>query len=471
MRQKLMEKGVGMFTSSDSECIIQSIASRPDMVEEGGRPHWEARIASFMVLAEGAYSCVLLTRNALFAFRDPHGLRPLCIGTVRYNVQKVGATASLASSVNTIQPPRPISPGSGGFGVPEISVDAADAVVPTVGYVVASESCALSTIGAELLRDIRPGEIVRIDENGVTSLSVFSSASSPAIDLPLTVPTSSAAKQAAEPTPMVDAPVASRSRAPLAGAQEAEKSVDRERSASPFPRPNRLPAKSAFCVFEYVYFARPDSMIEGRLVHAVRQNLGRILARESPVPNADVVVGVPDSSTPIAIGYAQECGAPFTEGLTKNRYIARTFIQPDQQLRVASVELKYNTLGPNLKDKVVVLVDDSIVRGTTSAQLVSLLKRGGAKEVHLRIGSPPVKHPCFMGIDMRTGSELIASTSSSLEEIARVLGADSVAYISHDGMIDAVREADSQQEQDANAVGSFCSGCFSGTYPLPVESW
>lgn len=434
-----------MFTSSDSECIIQSIASRPDMVEEGGKPHWEARIASFMVLAEGAYSCVLLTRNALFAFRDPHGLRPLCIGTVRYNVQRVGATASLASSVNSIRPPTETA-----------SFDAADLSVPTVGYVVASESCALSTIGAELLRDIRPGEIVRIDEAGVTSFSVFSSPS-PTADLPLSGPTTPEPKEASQP---IAAPQPIRTATP-----------ELERSASPFPRPNRLPAKSAFCVFEYVYFARPDSVIEGRLVHAVRQNLGRILARESPVPNADVVVGVPDSSTPIAIGYAQECGAPFTEGLTKNRYIARTFIQPDQSLRVAAVELKYNTLGVNLKDKVVVLVDDSIVRGTTSAQLVALLKRGGAKEVHLRIGSPPVKNPCFMGIDMRTGSELIAANSSSLEEMARLLGADSVAYISHDGMIDAVREADSSLQQDVNAVGSFCSGCFTGTYPLPVESW
>lgn len=484
MRQKLMEKGVGMFTSSDSECIIQSIASRPDMVEEGGKPHWEARIASFMVLAEGAYSCVLLTRNALFAFRDPHGLRPLCIGTVRYNVQRVGSTASLSSSVNILKP----------AGENPSTLDDADVSVPTVGYVVASESCALSTIGADLLRDIRPGEIVRIDENGVTSFSVFSSAN-PTTDLPLTAPgvkipvatttpddpkvantsNSDSAAAASSATPSTNdtdsnANTSSRVAAPIARSVRSS-SPEQERSASPFPRPNRLPAKSAFCVFEYVYFARPDSVLEGRLVHAVRQNLGRILARESPVPNADVVVGVPDSSTPIAIGYAQECGAPFTEGLTKNRYIARTFIQPDQSLRVASVELKYNTLGVNLKDKVVVLVDDSIVRGTTSAQLVALLKRGGAKEVHLRIGSPPVKHPCFMGIDMRTGSELIASNSSSLEEIARVLGADSVAYISHEGMIDAVREADSAQQQDANAVGSFCSGCFSGTYPLPVESW
>lgn len=454
MRQSLMEKGVGMFTTSDSECIIQSIASRPDIAEENGKPNWEARIASFMVAAEGAYSCVLMTRHALFAFRDPHGLRPLCVGTVRYNVQRVGATASLSSSVSSTSSfsselSTPSSPPNG------------DSSVATTGYVVASESCALSTIGAELLRDIRPGELVRIDDSGISSVNVFSSHSSPRVEI--SVPQDEVTHA---PAPTVTAPK------PIKfTALQSSSAPKVEKGSSPFPRPNKLPAKSAFCVFEYVYFARPDSVIEGRLVHAIRQNLGRHLAQESPVPHADVVVGVPDSSTPIAIGYAQEIGKPFTEGLTKNRYIARTFIQPDQSIRVASVELKYNTLGANLKDKVVILVDDSIVRGTTSAQLVALLKRGGAKEVHLRIGSPPVKHPCFMGIDMRTGNELIAATSTSMEEIAKALGADSVAYISHEGMIAAVSEANSSSPQDADAVNTFCSACFTGEYPLPVDSW
>jgi len=456
MRQKLMEKGVGMFTTSDSECIIQSIASRPDIVDENfGKPNWEARIASFMIAAEGAYSCVLMTRNALFAFRDPHGLRPLCLGTVRYNVQRIGATASLSSSVSSSSSDGSLPPAS-----PPTNNGAADSSISTTGYVIASESCALSTIGAELLRDIRPGELVRIDDSGITSINVFSSHSSP--------------REPETPHPSVPAPssaIAAPKPLNLAQAKSSSAAPKTEHVASPFPRPNKLPAKSAFCVFEYVYFARPDSVIEGRLVHAIRQNLGRLLAQEAPVLHADVVVGVPDSSTPIAIGYAQEIGKPFTEGLTKNRYIARTFIQPDQSIRVASVELKYNTLGANLKDKVVILVDDSIVRGTTSAQLVALLKRGGAKEVHLRIGSPPVKHPCFMGIDMRTGNELVAATSTSMEEIAKILGADSVAYISHEGMIAAVTEVNSTSSQDLEAVNTFCSACFTGEYPLPVDSW
>lgn len=448
MRQKLMEKGVGMFTSSDSECIIQSIASRPDIIEEHGHANWEARIASFMVAAEGAYSCVLMTRTALFAFRDPHGLRPLCLGKVHYRVKGVGSTASLSSSMDS---------------------DSDEG--QSIGFVVASESCALSTIGAELVRDIRPGELIRIDNSGVTSTSVFSAPPPSPIASSLPSPRDNPAPS----TPIAVAkPVAVKPKPNLHLRPDMSPEIsppDRARSASPFPRPNRLPMKSAFCVFEYVYFARPDSMIEGRLVHAVRQNLGRHLAQENPVAHADVVVGVPDSSTPIAIGYAQEIGIPFTEGLTKNRYIARTFIQPDQSLRIASVELKYNTLGVNLKDKIVILVDDSIVRGTTSAQLVALLKKGGAKEVHLRIGSPPVKHPCFMGIDMRTGNELIAAASSSLEEIAKTLGADSLAYISHEGMIAAVREANSSEQHASEAVNDFCSACFTGEYPLPVDSW
>jgi glutamine phosphoribosylpyrophosphate amidotransferase len=525
MRQKLMERGVGMFTTSDSECIIQSIASRPDIIvkEEPGKANWEARIASFMVSAEGAYSCVMMTRQALFAFRDPHGLRPLCLGTVTYNTQRIGATASLSSSLNKwgsrgerasslssssssisadasqsshdSSPPHR-HPNSSPAGNLLVNPASTSVHVPTIGYVVASESCALSTIGAELLRDIRPGEVVRIDENGISTVSIFSSPSSPLTDMslkPVIIPglqkkftgkkvTSAPGTSISEFSPSSSprstplSPSTSESSPSASGPdsttpEDASESALLDGRSSPFPRPNQLPLKSAFCVFEYVYFARPDSVIEGRLVHAVRQNLGRTLAKEAPVPHADVVVGVPDSSTPIAIGYAQECGKPFTEGLTKNRYIARTFIQPDQSLRIASVELKYNTLGVNLKDKVVVLVDDSIVRGTTSAQLVDLLKRGGAKEVHLRIGSPPVKHPCFMGIDMRTGNELIAATSPSLEQIAALLGADSLAYISQEGMIQSVLEANSAHPQDAQAVSSFCSACFTGEYPLPVDSW
>ena len=170
--------------------------------------------------------------------------------------------------------------------------------------------------------------------------------------------------------------------------------------------PAEPPASRAFCIFEYVYFARPDSVIENQTVHRVRQRLGEALAREAPA-DADIVVGVPDSATPAAIGYAIASGLTYTEGLTKNRYIGRTFIQPDDRLRRAGVHLKYNPLRANLEGKRVVLVDDSIVRGNTAGPLVKLLREGGAAEVHVRVSSPPVRHPCFMGIDMARGEELI----------------------------------------------------------------
>ncbi len=278
---------------------------------ESAGPDWAARIAAFMAEAEGAYALVILTREAVYAVRDPWGLRPLCLGELANN------------------------------GHP--------------GYVVASESCALATIGARYLREIQPGEIVRLDDSGVHSIQ---------------------GRAAAEPL--------------------------------------------SLCVFEYVYFARPDTVLEGQTVHRVRQRLGEELAREAPV-EADVVIGVPDSATPAAIGYAQVSGIPFSEGLTKNRYIGRTFIQPDDRIRRVGVHLKYNPLTANLHGKRVVLIDDSIVRGNTIGPILSLLREGGATEVHVRVSSPPIKHPCFMGIDMATHEELIAH-NLSLEEI-RDIGA------------------------------------------------
>jgi amidophosphoribosyltransferase len=262
-------------------------------------------------VAEGAYSLVVLTRDAVFAVRDPLGLRPLCLGQL---------------------------PRNG-------------------GYVVVSESCALGTIGAKYLREVRPGEIVRLDRQGLHSL----------------------------PGRTAEVP-------------------------------------SALCVFEYVYFARPDSSLENQVVHRVRQRLGAELAREAPT-TADVVIGVPDSAIPAAIGYAQEAGIPYSEGLIKNRYIGRTFIQPNDQLRQSGIHLKYNPLTDNLAGKRVVLVDDSIVRGNTAGPLVRLVREGGATEVHLRVSSPPVRHPCFMGVDMATHDELIAY-HKSVEEIRRYIEAD-----------------------------------------------
>ena len=353
LRQKLLERGVGLSSSSDSEVITQMLAAPPPGTGLG-KPDWEARLSHFMAEAEGAYSLVILTRDAIFGVRDPLGLRPLCIGRLPEN------------------------------GHP-------------AGYVVASESCALGTIGAEFLREVQPGEIVRLDQEGIHSTQ----------------------------------------------------------GVPPAPRP-------AFCIFEYVYFARPNSVIENQTVHRVRQRLGEALAREAPVA-ADIVVGVPNSATPAAIGYAIASALPYTEGLIKNRYIGRTFIQPDDRLRRAGVHLKYNPLRANLEGKRVVLVDDSIVRGTTSGPIVRLLREGGATEIHVRVSSPPVRHPCFMGIDMARGEELIGH-SKTIDEIRQHIGADSLAYLSHEGMVQAVT-------QELSGNHGHCSACFTGTYPIRIETW
>ena len=355
LRQRLLERGVGLVSSSDSELIIQMLAAQPPGGDVGG-PDWPARIRAFMREAEGAYSLVILTREALYAVRDPLGLRPLCLGRLE---------------------------GSGGG---------------RGGFVVASETCALGTVGAEYVREVAPGEVLRIDDEGVRSWR--------------------------------------------------------------WDGPERA---SALCVFEYVYFARPDSTLEEQSIHRVRQRLGEALAREAPV-EADVVVGVPDSATPAAIGYAIEAGLPYTEGLTKNRYIGRTFIQPDDRLRRHNVQLKYNPLRANLEGRRVVMIDDSIVRGNTVGPLVQLLRKGGAAEVHVRVSSPPVRHPCFMGIDMATYDQLIAHRMS-VEETCAHVGADSLAYLSVEGMMQAVRAGLGE-----DAPGGHCDACFSGRYPIEVDA-
>ncbi len=348
LRRQLLERGVGLTSSSDSEVITQMLAAPPPG-SDNGDPDWEARIEQFMNAAEGAYSLVVLTRNAVFGVRDPHGFRPLCIGKL-----------------------------------------------PDGGYVLASESCALGTVGATHVREVAPGEIVRLDAAGCHS------------------------------------------------------------------RRGSFDTPPALCVFEYVYFARPDSVLEGQTIHRVRQRLGEILAAEAPV-DADVVVGVPDSATPAAIGYATASGIPYTEGLTKNRYIGRTFIEPSDRLRKSGVHLKYNPLEANLNGKRVVLIDDSIVRGTTAGPLVNLLREGGAAEVHVRVSSPPVRHPCFMGIDMADSEELIGFIKST-EEIRKHIGADSLAYLSEEGMMRAVTE---------EAIGreGHCNACFTGAYPLELNGY
>ena len=215
--------------------------------------------------------------------------------------------------------------------------------------------------------------------------------------------------------------------------------------------------RQALCVFELIYFARPDSLMAGQLVHSARQELGAQLAREHPV-DADLVIGIPDSSTAAAVGYAQESGIPFSEGLVKNRYVGRTFIEPEQRLRDLGVRQKFNTLVDVIQGKRLVVVDDSIVRGTTTPHVVNLLKKGGAKEVHMRVCAPPIKHPCFMGVDMASREELLAA-NNTLEDIRTIVGADTLGYLSVEGLLEVV----------GGTKGGFCDACFTGNYPVPVQ--
>lgn len=215
--------------------------------------------------------------------------------------------------------------------------------------------------------------------------------------------------------------------------------------------------KRGLCIFEYIYFARPDSIIAGRLIYSAREAMGVKLAREHPV-DADIVIGVPDSATTAGIGYSQESGIPFTEGLLKNRYVGRTFIEPDQRIRELGVQLKFNPMPERLEGKSVVLVDDSIVRGTTTPRVIALLRRGGVKEVHMRICAPPIRYPCFLGVDMASSWELIAA-DKEVPEIARCIGADTLGYMSIEGLIEAV----------ALPKELFCLACFTGDYPVPVQ--
>src|SRR5581483_1648401 len=259
-------------------------------------------------------------------------------------------------------------------------------------WVVASESCALDTIGATFIREVEPGEVLAIDGAGV--------------------------------------------------------------------RTDRLPTEGrrAFCTFEHIYFARPDSVIDNRLVYRVRQRMGQILARERPA-EADLVMPVPDAATPAAVGYAQASGIPYVEGLVKNRYIGRTFIQPTQVLRQGAAALKFNPLPEVLRGKRVVVVDDSIVRGTTTPRVIELIRRGGAREVHLRITSPPMRFACYLAVDTAPTEQLIASRLA-VPEICAEIGADSLGYLSIAGLIEAIDVPES----------TLCNACFHGRYPLPVDA-
>lgn len=295
-------------------------------------------------LFKGAYALVIMTADKLIAVRDPYGIRPLCLGTVDDDV------------------------------------------------VVASESCALDAVGANFLRDVKPGEIVVIDSNGIQSHMM-----------------------------------------------------------------ENIPKKSALCIFEYVYFARHDSIIDGCSVYHARQEAGRLLAKYYGV-EADIVAGVPDSANVAARAYAEESGIPFVEALAKNRYVGRTFIQPDQRQRENSLSVKMNALRANIRGKRLIIIDDSIVRGTTMRKIIKMLRDAGAKEVHIRICSPIVKHPCHLGIDIQTYSQLIGAYRDE-NEICKCIGADSVRYLSVEHLVESCKKSNL----------NFCLGCFTGEYPYTMD--
>ncbi len=336
VRKRLIKEGAIFQTFMDTENLIHLIA-------RSQKEHLYDRIIEALGQIEGAYSLIILSRKKMFAVRDPHGFRPLSLG-------RLGD-----------------------------------------GWVVASETCAFDLIGAEFVRDIKPGEMVVFDESSeLKSIQIF------------------------EPTPHK-------------------------------------------CIFEYIYFARPDSNIFGKSVYELRKAMGRELAKEYPV-EADMVVPVPDSGVAAAIGYAKESGIPFELGIIRNHYVGRTFIEPTQAIRDLKVKMKLNPIKNVIKGKRLVVIDDSIVRGTTSKKIVNILKEFGAKEVHMRISAPPTTGPCYYGVDTPTKEELISSRYS-VEEIREYIGADTLAYLSIDGLLRSV----------GNDL-SYCMACFDGNYPVPLKS-
>jgi amidophosphoribosyltransferase len=310
---------------------------------------WIAAAKTAFQRCEGAFSLTIGTPDGLMGTRDPHGIRPLVIGMLQQE--------------DIVAPPR---------------------------YVLSSETCGLDIIGAEFVREVQPGELVWITEDGIESI------------------------QWAEP-------------------------------------------QRKLCIFEMIYFARPDSIVNDESLYSYRLRLGQQLAKEAPA-DVDLVIAVPDSGIPAAIGFSQESGIPYAEGLIKNRYVGRTFIQPTQTMRESGIRMKLNPLKDVLNGKRVLIVDDSIVRGTTSRKIVKALRDAGATEVHMRISSPPVTHPCFYGIDTDNQDQLIAATKS-VEEIEAQIGVDSLAYLTWDGMLDATL-----QHRDG-----FCSACFTGDYPIQIS--
>ena len=338
LREMFEETGATFSSSSDTEVIVKLIA-------RGYKKGLERALTDTIQMIKGSFALCVMTKDALIGARDSNGIRPLCLGQVEG------------------------------------------------GWVLASESCAIDAMNGIFVRDIRPGEIVIINQDGVLSFDF------------------------------------------------GEKTSKRS------------------CIFEYVYFARPDSIIDGISVQEARYKMGEQLAKESPV-EADVVVGVPDSGLGAAMGYARASGIPYAMGVVKNKYIGRTFIAPTQKDRENMVFVKLNALKNDLYGKRVIVIDDSIVRGTTSRRLVQILKRAGAKEVHFRVSSAPVKFPCHLGIDTPTKAELISS-GHDVEEVRKEIGADSLAFISVEGMFEALRSCNKEQY-------GFCKGCFTGEYPMAI---
>jgi amidophosphoribosyltransferase len=334
LRAELLRAGARLSSTSDTEVIAALVARDPRPLDEA--------VAATMGKIEGAFSAVLLAEGKLVGFRDPDGIRPLVLGRLGDD------------------------------------------------WVLASETCALDLIGADVVRELGPGELVVVDEDGCR------------------------AEQAVPPR-----------------------------------------GGGALCIFEVIYFARPDSKLRGVELHGARVRMGERLAAEAPV-EADFVMPVPDSGTPAAIGFARASGIPFQEGLIKNRYVGRTFIQPDQGLREHGIRMKFNPLA-EVRGKRVVVVDDSIVRGSTTRQIVAVLFEAGALEVHVRVSSPPIVSPCFYGIDMANEDELIAA-GRSVEDVRAELGATSLAYLSLDGLQDATRRPE----------GTFCRACLTGSYPTRI---
>ncbi|MBV9800648.1 MAG: amidophosphoribosyltransferase [Solirubrobacterales bacterium] len=339
LHSELRDHDIPFRSTSDSEIIAALLATHPaDRIEDA--------VADVLPRLKGAFSTVVMTEDAVVAFRDPHGIRPLALGMIEH-------------------------PESG-----------------RAAYCVASESCAFDLIGARYLREVQPGEVVTLTERGIGTRLV-------------------------------------------SGAE-----------------------RHAFCVFEYIYFARPDSKMAGTVLQVARARMGELLWQEAPV-EADLVIPVPDSGNAAARGLARAAGLPQDDGFIKNRYVARTFIQPGQELRRHGLRLKFNPLPEVVGGRRLVVVDDSIVRGNTTRQIVQMLREAGAAEVHLRISAPPIKHPCHYGIDMSTREEMIAH-GRTVAEVAGELGADSLHYLSLAGVYEALR---------ASRV-AHCDACFSGEYPL-----